>query len=78
MKKSWWPRLTTSTVKFPLALMTVVPIAIMCGYGRKLVSNPEAWSTPAPMLLGLMMIGLLTVIAGVHVLVDAAWSRGSR
>jgi hypothetical protein len=77
-KKSLWTRVKTSTVRLPLAAMVVVPMALMCGYGGRTMSDPAIWFTPAPMFVGLALIGMLMMIAGVYILAEAARPRGIR
>lgn len=77
-KKSWWVRSTSSTGRLPLAFMMLVPMGLTWGYGRRLVSDPEVWSTPAPMLLGVGLIGMFSMIAGIHLLAESARAKDVR
>lgn len=77
-KKSWWVRSTSLTGRLPLAFMMLVPMGLTWGYGRRLVSDPEVWSTPAPMLLGVALIGLLTMIAGIYLLAESVQVKDTR
>lgn len=77
-KKSLWTRVKTSAVRLPLAAMMAVPLALMCGYGGRAMSDPAIWSTPAPMFVGLALIGTLMMIAGIYILAEAAHPRGIR
>lgn len=77
-KKSLWTRAKTLTVRLPLAAMTAAPVALMCGYGGRTMSDPAIWSTPAPMFVGLALIGMLMMITGVYILTEAARPRDIR
>lgn len=60
-------------VKLPLAGMMAVPAALMIGYGIRLPA--EDWSTIKPMLLGMSLIGMMVMIAGMYLFAEAARSK---
>lgn len=63
----------TVDYRLPLACMMIVPITLVVGYGIALPI--EAWSTPKPMLLGLTVLGMLLIIAGLYMMAGSSRER---
>jgi hypothetical protein len=77
-KKTLRARATGSAARLPIALMMLVPVALAWGYGRTAFNDPAVWSTPVPIFMGIGLIGLLTMIAGIYLMVGSALPKASR